>query len=109
MKILFVSFLLTFLISSTSFAQVYLQDLDGKPIIEKPGIDVIGSPFLNNEFTGGSVTLINGKKYENIPLKYNSLKDELFFMNPKDNSLLSFVVPIKEFELSGLRYINGLP
>lgn len=109
MKILCLSFLLTFLISSSSIAQIYLQDVDGKPFIEKQGIDVIGSPFLNNEFIEGTVTLINGKKYEKIPLKYSLLQDELFFMNPKDRSLLSFVVPVKEFELSGLRYINGLP
>lgn len=109
MKNLGISFLLTFLINSTSIAQMYLQDVDGKPILERQSVDVTGTPFLYKDFLEGTVILVNGKKYENIPLKYNAFKDELYFRNPKDNSLLSFVIPVKEFELSGQRYINGLP
>ncbi|WP_291404134.1 hypothetical protein [Daejeonella sp.] len=109
MKSIIIALALTALISTSSSGQMYLQDVDGKPFIEKNAIDVIGSPFLNNEFINGKVTLNNGNKYENIPLKYSIFKDELYFKNPKDGSLLSFVVPVKNFELLGLKYINGLP
>lgn len=109
MKILGISFILTFVINSTSIAQMYLQDVDGRPFIEKHAVDVVGTPFLYKDFLEGTVMLSNGKKYENIPLKYNSYKDELYFKNPKDNSLLSFVVPVKEFELAGQKYVNGFP
>ena len=109
MKKLSIIFLLTLLISFSASAQVYLQDIDGKTIMEKNESNIVGSPFFNIAFIEGKVTLTNGKKYENIPLKYNSLNDELYFKNPKDSSLLSFVVPVKEFELSGTTYISGLP
>jgi hypothetical protein len=109
MKTLSITFLLTFLISISSNAQIYIQDVDGKPLSERNATDIVGSPFLNNEFIDGKVTLTNGNKYENIPLKYSAFKDELYFKNPKDGSLLSFVVPVKDFELLGLTYICGLP
>jgi hypothetical protein len=109
MKIIIISLALTALISTSSSGQIYLQDVEGKPIIEKTNSDITGSPFLNDEFINGKVTLTNGKKYENVALKYSAYKDELYFKNPKDNSLLSFVVAVKEFELSGLKYITGLP
>jgi hypothetical protein len=109
MKNLSITLLLALLISFTASAQIYLQDVDGKTIMEKNETDIIGSPFFNVEYIEGTVTLTNGKIYENIPLKYNSLKDELYFKNPKDGSLLSFIVPVKEFELSGTTYISGLP
>jgi hypothetical protein len=109
MKNLSITLLLTLLISFTASAQSYFQDVDGKTILEKSEINIIGSPFFNTEFIEGKITLTNGKKYDKIPLKYNTFKDELYFKNPKDGSLLSFVVPVKEFELSGTTYISGLP
>jgi hypothetical protein len=109
MKILSIALAITALITTSSHAQMYLQDVVGNPIVEKKSIDVIGTPFLDNEFLIGKVVLSDGRLYENIPLKYSTFEDELFFKNPKDNGLLSFVVPVKEFELSGIKYVRGLP
>ena len=100
--------LLLFFIHGVSNAQ-FLQDIQGRVITTQTYTDVIGSPFLNDAFVNGNVVLVNGVKFQNVPLKYSSYNDELFFKNPKDESLLSFVLPVKSFELLGLMYINGFP
>lgn len=90
-------------------AQYLLQDKQGVVMTEKSYTDVIGSNFFNDDYINGTVVLNNGKKYENLALKYDCYNDELFFKNEKDNLLLSFTVPVKSFELLGQKYINGLP
>ena len=100
--------ILLLLITGLSKAQ-FLQDIQGRVITEQSYTDVIGSPFFNNAFVNGNVVLINGVKFHSVPLKYSSYNDELFFKNPKDESLLSFVVPVKSFELLGQTYVNGFP
>ena len=87
----------------------FLQDIQGRVITEQSYTDVIGSPFLNDAFVNGNVVLTNGVKFKSVLLKYSSYNDELFFKNPKDESLLSFVVPVKSFELLGQTYVNGFP
>ena len=108
MKTFNLTILLLLFISGVSKAQ-FLQDIQGRVITTQTYTDVIGSPFLNDAFVNGNVVLINGVKFQNVLLKYSSYNDELFFKNPKDESLLSFVVPVKSFELLGLMYINGFP
>ena len=90
-------------------AQGYLRDILGRPIRELAFIDVIGSPFANDKFLKGNVILNNDDEYENVPLKYNTYNDELYFKNVKDEMLLSFVIPVKWFELAGQTYLNGFP
>ena len=108
MKTFNFTILLLLFITGVSKAQ-FLQDIQGRVITEQTYIDVIGSPFFNNDFVTGNVVLTNGNKFQCVPLKYNSYNDELFFKNPKDGSLLSFEVPVKSFELLGQTYINGFP
>ena len=101
--------ILLLLLSTGILKAQFLQDIQGRVITEKSYTDVIGSPFFNNAFVNGNVVLNNGVKFQSVPLKYNSYNDELFFKNPKDESLLSFVVPVKSFELLGQIYLNGFP
>ena len=108
MKTFNLTILLLLFINGVLKAQ-FLQDIQGRVITTQTYTDVIGSPFLNDAFVNGNVVLINGVKFQNVLLKYSSYNDELFFKNPKDESLLSFVVPVKSFELLGLMYINGFP
>lgn len=107
MKIFITSILFLFVVNVCE-AQ-FLQDIQGRVITEQSFTDVIGTPFFNNEFVDGNVVLTNGDKFKNVPIKYSSYGDELFFKNPKDGTLLSFVVPVKSFELLGQTYVNGLP
>jgi len=108
MKTFNFTILLLLFINGVSKAQ-FLQDIQGRVITEQSYTDVIGSPFLNDAFVNGNVILTNGVKFQSIALKYSSYNDELFFKNPKDESLLSFVVPVKSFELLWQMYINGFP
>lgn len=108
MKTFNFTILLLLFINGVSKAQ-FLQDIQGRVITEQSYTDVIGSPFLNDAFVNGNVILTNGVKFQSVALKYSSYNDELFFKNPKDESLLSFVVPVKSFELLGQMYINGFP
>ena len=108
MKTFNFTILLLLLINGVSKAQ-FLQDIQGRVITTQTYTDVIGSPFLNDAFVNGNVVLTNGVKFQSVPVKYSSYNDELFFKNPKDESLLSFVVPVKSFELLGQTYVNGFP
>ncbi len=90
-------------------AQGFLRDILGRPIRELAYVDVIGSPFENDEFLKGNVILNNDDEYENVPLKYNIYNDELYFKNTKDEMLLSFVIPVKSFKIAGQTYLNGFP
>jgi hypothetical protein len=90
-------------------AQGFLRDILGRPIIELAFVDIIGSPFQNDEFLKGSVILHNDDEYENVPLKYNIYDDELYFKSTKDEMLLSFVIPVKSFMIGGQTYLNGFP
>lgn len=108
MKTFNLTILLLLFINGVSKAQ-FLQDIQGRVITTQTYTDVIGSPFLNDAFVNGNVVLTNGVKFKSVLLKYSSYNDELFFKNPKDESLLSFVVPVKSFELLGQTYVNGFP
>ena len=108
MKTFNLTILLLLFINGVLKAQ-FLQDIQGRVITEQSYTDVIGSPFLNDAFVNGNVVLTNGVKFKSVLLKYSSYNDELFFKNPKDESLLSFVVPVKSFELLGQTYVNGFP
>ena len=101
--------MLLFCFTNEGKAQVYLRDILGRPIRELSFVDVIGSPFANDEFLKGNVILNNDDEYENVPLKYNTYNDELYFKNAKDEMLLSFVIPVKCFKLAGQTYLNGFP
>ncbi len=90
-------------------AQVYLRDIQGRVIRETNFVGVIGSPFENDEFLVGNVILTNENEYENVPLKYDIYNDALYFKNTKDETMLSFVVPVKWFKIAGQTYLNGYP
>jgi hypothetical protein len=108
MKTFNFTILLLLLINGISKAQ-FLQDVQGRPIFESKHVDVVGTPFLNENWVSGTIVLQNGLIYKDILLKYSEYDDELFFKNLKDNSMMSFVQPVKSFELLGKKYENGLP
>lgn len=108
MKTFNLTILLLLFITGVSKAQ-FLQDIQGRVITAQSYTDVVGTPFLNSDFVIGNVILTNGNKFQGLPLKYSAYDDELFFKNPKNESLLSFVIPVKSFELLGQTYLNGFP
>lgn len=80
-----------------------LPDIQGKPLSESTYSDVSGTVFLYDSWLKGTVEQGNKLSYKDVELKYSTYKDELFFKNPKDGSMLSFVLPVTAFSLA----ING--
>lgn len=80
-----------------------LPDLQGKPLSESTYSNVSGTIYLYADWVKGTVEQGNKISYKDVELKYNTYKDELFFKNPKDGSMLSFVLPVTSFSLA----ING--
>ncbi len=88
----------TLLLSAqTTFGQ-YLQDLNGKPVMEINHVDVEGSPYLFDDWKKGVVKLKNGKTYKDVDLKLNVLSDEVLFKDAKGNTLV-FVDEVSEFKI----------
>ncbi len=112
MKSFKITILLLFFITGVVNAQ-YQQDVQGRPILAITYTDVIGTPFLFDNWIKGTVWLENGSVYKEVFLKYSSFNDELFFKNPKDEILLAFVLPVKSFSLEigteTYLYRNGFP
>ncbi len=90
-----------------------LSDIQGKPLVEKAYSDVSGTVFLFEDWLKGTVEQGNKTSYKDVDLKYNTYSDELFFKNPKDGSMLSFVIPATAFSLTTNGkieiYRNGFP
>jgi hypothetical protein len=103
--------LLYFSTSSHSKAQ-FIQTDQGAPFLGINYTDVKGYPYLFENWTEGTVKLSNGKSYTSVQLKYNLLRDELFFKDIKTDQLLAFVIPVVEFKLNdkeknSILYRNG--
>ncbi len=119
MKIAFFSFIMTaMLLAGVKASAQYLHDYQGKAYTEQSYTDVDGSPYLTTNWFAGTVQLANGKNV-NAKLKYDLLKDELLFQNPKDSVPMVFVDPVKGFtfnlfkidesNLVPLVFSNGYP
>jgi len=77
-----------------------MQDRDGKPILTKDYTDVVGSPYLVQDWSTGIVKLDNGQTYKDVSLKYNLMEDEVYFKSEKGGEPLSFADPVSEFTIT---------
>ncbi len=86
--------------SLSALAQVqYLQDINGRPIIERQYTHVEGSPYLFEDWKAGVVRLKSGATYKDIMLKYDQVAEELLFRH--NGQALTFVEPVIEFRFTG--------
>jgi len=76
----------------------YIHDYQGKAYVEQSYTDVQGEPYLLSNWVDGEVELA-GNKPISAKLKYDLVKDELLFQNPKDSSAMVFVNTVKGFSL----------
>jgi hypothetical protein len=60
-----------------------------KPLTES---DIMGSPYLNNDFVNGSIITMQKQQFVDIPLRFNIFNDELEYKNP-DNQILALATP----------------
>lgn len=58
-----------------------------------------GTPYLTDEWSKGVVNLADGRTYKDVTLKYDLLKDVLYFQNDK-KQVLTFVKPVSEFVIN---------
>ena len=96
----------------------YIHDYQGKAYVEQSYTDVQGDPYLISSWADGTVKFV-GNKSINAKLKYDLMKDELLFQNPKDSSAMVFVNAVEGFSLrlfkidesnlSPLLFSNGYP
>ncbi|GAB3520977.1 hypothetical protein [Emticicia fontis] len=86
-----------FLAALTTQAQ-YMQDVNGKPLMSGKYMDIVGSPYLFENWTKGEVTLDNGKNHKDLDLKYDQIEGIVFFKG-KNGADLGFTSTVKSFIL----------
>lgn len=86
-----------FLAALATHAQ-YMQDVNSKPLLGGKYVDIVGSPYLFENWTKGEVTLSNGKNHKDLDLKYDQIEGIVFFKG-KNGADLGFTDPVKSFIL----------
>ena len=76
---------------------IFIDDISGKPFLEKKDDAIKGSPLLLANWHPGSVTFRNGQQAKGLQLLYNVNKNILYFK--RGEGILEFVQPIREFTL----------
>jgi hypothetical protein len=91
---------------SSNATTTFINDpMNNRPYYQRSG-DVDGSPFFNNNWSGGSIKTQNGIHYTGMMLKYDVLADGVVFLI--NDTMFTFAEPIREFTLNtGGK--NGMP
>jgi hypothetical protein len=87
--------------SAYTMAQVKpiaFSDINGMPIIINKTDNLIGSPYLCDEWNKGNVTFKNGKKADSFKLRFDMETNALQFFH-KEMTLV-FVDPVQEFKFN---------
>jgi hypothetical protein len=90
--------LFCFAFGASAVAQIALVDQLGRPIQAKHYTNIIGSPFLSDNWATGSVKMTSGIMYEGMQLMYDQLEDQLLFRNQAGQTQL-FADPVLEFSI----------
>jgi hypothetical protein len=90
------------LIFAQSEREVTTEDfrnmVDGKTVHQHRAIETEGTPYLQESFLDGTIVLLNGRKSENLSMKFNLHENSIEFIN--DESI--FIIDgnkIKEFTI----------
>ena len=82
----------------TTQAQYYMQDVSGKPLLTSKYVDIVGTPYIFENWTKGEVTLSNDKTYKDLDLKYDQVEGIVFF-KAKNGADMGFTSIVKSFTL----------
>ncbi len=104
---------LTFAQRDITMEQMYLSRGLGIPSDRGGKGDVVGSEFLNENWTKAIVQTQKDEIYKDVNLKYSVVDDQLYFLGEKEVTM-KFIIPIKEFSLlpnneSPKVFRNGFP
>jgi hypothetical protein len=80
----------------TAQAQYYMQDVSGKPLLTSKYVDVVGTPYIFENWTKGEVILADGKAHKDLDLKYDQVEGIVFFKG-KNGADLGFTSLVKSF------------
>lgn len=75
------------LVSTLTQAQDFLKDAAGRPIMADTYADVQGDPYLFAQFRPGLAELRNGKRYDNVVLNIDLIRQEVLFINESGRQL----------------------
>ncbi len=88
--------------------KTFMNDVQFNKIIEgtflHPNMkisDVQGTPYLNDKFEPGKVTILQDTVYENIALRYNAFTDDLEFKRRDSVFNIAFKTVVKKAEFGG--------
>ncbi len=105
---------MSFLSLPSIFSQTQIQDpLSGRVLNVSKYAGISGSPFLNDLWINGDVTIKKGV-YANIPLKYDAFSNVLYFNRNDelfefDDDVISFVLKPNNEDVSTYRFfVKGL-
>ncbi|MEY2811646.1 MAG: hypothetical protein RI991_641 [Bacteroidota bacterium] len=83
-------------VSTNFFVEAY--NIRGKPFTNPDASNIEGTPLLNQEWGKGTVYFKDGSVAQNIDLKFNLERNELYFN--RDGELFLFNDPIMSFRMS---------
>lgn len=90
MKKLTFSFLFSLIIIVQAQAQVLLTDISGMPYVERTVSDLGGSPYFNDQFLKGAITLEDNSVFKDILLRYDLESGQLVY---KKSSTSGAMIP----------------
>lgn len=83
-------------VSTNFFVEAY--NIRGKPFTNPDASNIEGSPLLNQDWAKGTVYFKDGAVAQNLELKFNLEKNELYFN--RDGELFLFNDPIMSFRMT---------
>lgn len=99
-------FIVLLLLSQYTFAQTFLEEANGRPILKTSLEDISGDPYLYKTWKLGKVQLAGGKTYDKVPMNVNLISKEVFFKGANDEKL-AFVQPVVSFVFADT--VRGVP
>lgn len=76
----------------------FLKDVSGMTVEFKTSTEFVGNPYLTKDWSDALITTADGKKYKDVPIKYDQIENVLYFKDP-EGKVNKFSDPIKEFSL----------
>lgn len=76
-----------------------LEDLNGRSFLKKYDPDVLGSPFLNDEWQPAKLTFFKGNSVSPVLIKLNLESNELYFKDSSGREMIALSGLVKKIEL----------
>jgi hypothetical protein len=97
MKLFYFTLLLLLSGSVLKAQQELLVFPSGEEVRENKYIHVRGTPFLHDEWAGGSVTMADSTVYKGLALKYSVYTDQVFYRSPEKGVMMEFLKSVESF------------